>query len=66
MKTYKYPLKVAEVMEVSGKENASLEIKNGYLLLGVRTNRFIVDDGVYDEEFIYSLAKPEDIEEDYS
>jgi hypothetical protein len=65
MKKYRYPLRAINVKEISGEENANAEIKNGYLILGVRTNRFIVDDGVFDEEFIYSLAKPEDIEEDY-
>lgn len=47
----------SDIKEVSGAEEANKLAAQGYYLLGVRVNRFLVDDNEFSNEFIYSMGK---------
>ena len=57
MKKPKYPMTTSDIKEVSGAEEANRLAAQGYCLLGVRVNRFLVDDNEFSNEFIYSMGK---------
>jgi len=59
----KYPLFPEGVVEISGAEKAKELAAKGYAILCVHSNRFIIDDGKFDQEFVYSMAKPLPVEE---
>jgi|GEM_PF-3750700 len=60
MEDPQFPLRLADIKETNDSAQARAWCQNGYLLLGLRENKFILDDNLSGNEFIYSLGLPED------